>query len=403
MDVIYTLIKTTETDENKIDYAQSIRQEFNNIIDKDIYNSSNIYENMYKKFKTIIKNTNNVYVNFSSDCAISSASISALNELYSYRYGEIYKSDLKIIYISSSANLELNNYDNIDKITQKIASKSVISNLISMSTDDIKRSYTKHMLDLELSQFIFIGLEELTHFEENLFLKTKTKYYMINNLYKNIEKILDNIVKDNKNNPIAIIFDLNSIHSKINLNQSEINNTDKKNLGINMDQINIIINKLSNLNIKMLDITGYDLYFKETNKIDNAIQININFIMKIYGELLKLKEYSLNIFTENSRFLIYKRVEDIKESEESGYKYGWYILRNIKHDIKQKLLESFEEDSIIIIDITDDDNKETEIMISTTCVNEQNNKCYYMSTSYSDCCLYPDEKLDMVFEMINNY
>jgi hypothetical protein len=127
--------------------------------------------------------------------------------------------------------------------------------------------------------------------------------------------------------------------------------------------------------------------------------------MKIYGNLLKLKEYSLNIFTENSRFLIYKPMEEIYESEENGYHYGWYLLRNIPSVMKQELLETLDQDSIIILDIpTDDDpNEEIEIMVSTSSINDQNEKCYYLATSYKDCCLYPDEKLDMMFELINFY
>ena len=432
MDIAYTLIKTNnlniggEIKHDHIDYSQSIRQEFDNIIEKNIYDSPDTYQELYKKFKNIITNKNKTYVNFSSDCAISAASIASLNELYSYKCGPIYKSDLKIIYINLSVDLELNNYDSIDKITNEIASKSIVSNLISMSSDDVKRSYTKHMIDLELSQFIFIGPEQITSLEENLFLETKTKYYMLNNLYKKLEQILDNIVDENKNSPIAIIFNMNSIHPKINLNTT--NMSEIKKIGWNIDQINMIINKLSkfnnndNANIKMIDITGYNLYSKTINNIDNInnlenikdtetienmdnLQLNINFIMKIYGGLLKLKEYSLNIFTESSRFLIYKPMEEIYDSEESGYHYGWYLLRNIPQKMRQELLETLDQDSIIILDIPDDDpedpDKEVEIMISTTCINDQNEKCYYMSTSYKDCCLYPDEKLDMMFELVN--
>lgn len=430
MDIIYTLVKTNDLyvsnqiEGVKIDYSQSIRQEFDNIIEKNIYDSPDtcheLYKELYKKFKNIIKDKNKTYVNFSSDCAISAATIASLNELYAYRCGPIYKSDLKIIYINLSTDLELNNYDIIDKITNEIASKSIVSNLISMSSDDIKRSYTKHMIDLELSQFIFIGPEQITSLEENLFLETNTKYYMFSNLYKKLEQILDKIVDENKNSPIAIIFNMNSIHPKLNINTTNMSETKKT--GWNIDQINMIINKLSKLNnIKMIDITGYNLYSKINNNNDNInnskdikntenienmnnLQLNINFIMKIYGGLLKLKEYSLNIFTETSRFLIYKPMEEIYDSEESGYHYGWYVLRNIHKGMKQELLETLDHDSIIILDIPDDDDpfKEVEIMISTTCINEQNEKCYYMATSYKDCCLYPDEKLDMMFELINN-
>jgi hypothetical protein len=83
------------------------------------------------------------------------------------------------------------------------------------------------------------------------------------------------------------------------------------------------------------------------------------------------------------------------------YDIGWYLLRNIPQLMKDELLNSIEIDSIIMLDILDDDNNDIEIMITSTTITEQNNKCYYLSESYKDCCLYPDEKMSMCFELVN--
>ena len=414
-DIIYTLVKTpnlisndditnANLNPNLTDFVSCIRNNFDNIIDKNIYDNNQCYENLYKEFKKLFNNKliNKKFVNFSSDPAMSTASLSALNEIYSSKSGGVYSSDLKIIYIDTSLDMELNNYDNLQNINSNIASKSIISNLISLSQDDIKRSYTKHVIDFELSQFIFLGVEQLSPFEENLLLESKSKYYTLNIIFKKLEQILDNIIEDNKDKPIAIIFDFNIFNSKLKLNcvNRSVNQTK---CGINMDQLNLIIHKLSKLseNIKMIDITGFSMYFDQTTN-NEQLKSNIDVITKIYSQLLHLKEYSLNIFTENTRFLIYKPMEEIYDIHEKGDNtIGWYLLRNIPLSIKCELLDTLDSDSIIILDILDDDNNEVEIMISTTSINDQNEKCYYLASSYKDCCLYPDEKLDMMFELIN--
>ena len=40
-------------------------------------------------------------------------------------------------------------------------------------------------------------------------------------------------------------------------------------------------------------------------------------------------------------------------------------------------------------------------MISSTTMNEQNQKSFYLTRSYKDMVLYPDEKASMLFELTN--
>jgi hypothetical protein len=380
MSIKYNLFNSDDTFVDNI----QLRNDYDNII----INNKN-YNNSYKNMKNIINNKNNIYINFSSDKAISASTIASLNELYSYRCGQQFKSDLKIIYISPSSDMFLNNYDyhnNINNENNDIKyinyQKSVVSNLLSISHDHIKRSYTKHMLDLELDQFIFLGLQHID--DENILIESNCKYYTLISLTKKIKMILENILED-KNIPVAIIFDINAISSKI----YNINNVEQHLIGFNMDQINIMLNILSKLNIKMIDIVGYD------NKENLKLNLLIN---KIYLTLTKQKNTKINVFDENSRFLIYKPLSEIYEKE---YDIGWYLLRNIPQSMNDELLHSIELDSIIMLEIPDDDNNFVEIMISSTNITEQNNKCYYISESYKDCCLYPDEKMAMCFEMIS--
>ncbi len=395
--MIFTTVNTLY---DPINNVGTIRNEFNNIIDKSIYDTENIYNDMYNKFKQIFTSKEECYVNISTDRAISSATLSALNELYKYKNGKVYDSDLKIIYIDSKADLNINNYD--EKLNNYNYRMSVVSNLLALSTDeDITRTYTKHVIPLKLDQFTFIGLNDITPYEENLFLKENSDYYDLKRLNKNLESILNKIVNKFSDSPVAIIFDMSVFD--LNIAPCTIRENDK-NVGLNLDQLNLILKHLSNMNkkynnVKMIDITGHYLSLADTSP---AFRVTIETITKIYSNILNLKEYSINIFNENTRFLIYKPVDEIcEETEESiGDNYGWYILRNVPMDFKNDLLKQIDNDSITIIDIPDED-EEIQVMISSTTILEQNDKCYYTATSYKDCTLYPDEKMAMAFELIN--
>ncbi len=200
------------------------------------------------------------------------------------------------------------------------------------------------------------------------------------------------------------VFDINIAPCVIRDNTDNIK-------GLNLDQLNLILNKLSELNkkynnIKMIDITGHYLSISDTSP---AFRVTIETITKIYSKLLNLKEYAINIFNEHTRFLIFKPTEELcKEEEEDnnnhGDNYGWYILRNIPLSTRNELIKDLDIDSIIMLNIpiSDDDDDNQDIMISTTTIYEQNEKCYYTAKSYKDCTLYPYEKMAMCFELINN-
>mgnify|MGYP000048772507 CR=1 FL=1 len=152
-------------------------------------------------------------------------------------------------------DLNILNYDNLEQ-RNEIYRSSVVSNLLSIhsnrmnpsDTECIKRSYTKHYIDYNLSQFIFLGLQELTDYEETLLINMNAQYYKLDNLNKNLERILDKIVNDNKDEKCVIIFDMSVCN--INCAPCVIR---ENNRGINIDQLNIILEKLSNLNkIKIL-------------------------------------------------------------------------------------------------------------------------------------------------------
>ena len=401
MNLIFTHIKS------KLDKISSIegiiRNKIDNIIEIDY--KKDYYENLMKKMKDII-NSDNIYINLSTDRAISASTLSAINKYIDDKY--------KVIYIDSTPDLNILNYDNIQQNNQEENESyrtSVISNLLSIhsnrmnpsDTECIKRSFTKHHIDYNLSQFIFLGLQELSDYEQTLLINMNAEYYKLENLNKNLERILDKIVYDNKDEKCIIIFDMSVCN--INCAPCVIR---ENNRGLNIDQLNMIIDKLSKLNkIKMIDITGFQLEQDSAN-----YRITVDTIVKIYSKLLKLKEYSINVFNENSKFLIYKPLDEIYEENE----HGWYILRNLNLNMRNELLEELDGDSIMSLEIPkelfynnskefedfeEDFEEDIEIIIGSTTMNEQNEKSYYCTNSYKDMVLYPDEKSVMLFELTN--
>jgi arginase family enzyme len=409
MSHIFTHIKS------KLDLVPSIegilRNNLDNIVQID--NDKNYYENLMKKMKEIMIESDKTYINFSSDRAISASTLSAINKYIDEKY--------KVIYIDSSPDLNILNYDIIESENDSYQ-KSVISNLLSIhsnrmnpsDTENIKRSFTKHHIDYNLSQFIFLGLHDLSDYEQTLLINMNAEYYKLENLNKNLERIIDKIIYDNKDEKIIIIFDLSVCN--ISCAPCVIR---ENNRGINIDQLNLILNKLSNLNkIKMIDITGFQL----TSEDSRTYRMTVDTIIKIYSKLLKLKEYSINVFNESSKFLIYKPLDEIYQEDEDEYgseetNHGWYILRNLNIHMRNELLEELDGETIMSISIpkillNKDKNEEgggkeeefeedIEIIIASTSMNEQNQNSYYCTKSYKDMILYPDEKAAMLFELTN--
>ena len=65
--------------------------------------------------------------------------------------------------------------------------------------------------------------------------------------------------------------------------------------------------------------------------------------------------------------------------------------------IIKQLIDEDNDDHIISLEIDSED-----VLISVTTVLEQQEKTYYATSSIYDCTLFPEEKVDMVFELLNS-
>jgi hypothetical protein len=169
---------------------------------------------------------------------------------------------------------------------------------------------------------------------------------------------------------------------------------------INLEELTLILEELNELNIVGLDIVNYFL-INDDKSIVNRIQAET--IQKIYGILLKLTTKSFNVFNEHSKFLIFKPVEEIDEFSENN-DIGWYIMRGINNiEQREEIMSQIKDDEIIMIKIDDINNNKEEkyIYVTKTTIYDQNELSYYSSDSFLDKRLYPDEKVDMMFELVN--
>jgi hypothetical protein len=122
--------------------------------------------------------------------------------------------------------------------------------------------------------------------------------------------------------------------------------------------------------------------------------ITTDTIKHILKEIFNIQEKSVNIFNEKTKFIIFKRIDDDDP-------IGWYIMDNIDNETKEQVLHHINYNDIITIDITDQ-SQSYSAMVSVSSIEDQQTKSYYTSSNTYDCCLYPIEKVSMMFKLIDN-
>lgn len=150
-----------------------------------------------------------------------------------------------------------------------------------------------------------------------------------------------------------------------------------------------------------IHITGYS----PKNNIHNT---KMTAILKYLGK----QEKKINIFTEDSEFIIYRplsQIEDILDDIEDNEvndnaeddiimppDIGWYMLRNVPLDIMNEFLKTINERVMITYMIDGID-----YLIAKSSVSYQKSVSYHNATSITDFALFPSEKKSMIFELVN--
>lgn len=273
-----------------------------------------------------------------------------------------------------------NDYDAIirtpDNISIKTQMEQLLSgndfsknNLVIISDTDVQLPVTsgleQNIMLISDKEFDSIGDNMLTFSGADISVvkdKNSTSYYNILKNKEKTESFLNKYYENNGSNmKFHVIIDSSSIFSKYMGNILNIIKPIKEHINI-LEFINVTSKKYKN-NIKSIIV-----------------------------DLIDIVERKINIFNEESNILIYRPVH-----QEDDYDVGWYILRGVSRDIKDTLLEKLCKKKYLTMTVGED-----EVFITKTTVNYQNNYTYYdENVKIQDYILFPSEKMDMVFELLN--
>lgn len=281
--------------------------------------------------------------------------------IFSYIQSNLTKNDTPIFFTFNNESWETVG-GALDKVYNNVKILRISSDVASFIND--KLSYKDDKFILDQSRYIFMGMDE---FEFNNFdiryIKNKTI------TKKGIHNISEYVKSQTNGNNIHLSIDVGSIS----------------------ESKNFTIETLFEI-IKDIEIVSID--FTNLFKMDQ-----VNFTKKIIKQIFNVSEKKINIFTEHTRFIIYRPVEQNIDNDidpQNQCDIGWYILRFIPLETKTDIIEKLKNDDITTLTIDGED-----YYVTTTSINEQNSKSYYTAKSIIDICLFPAELKDMCFELIN--
>ena len=248
---------------------------------------------------------------------------------------------------------------------------------------------------VEKSNISYIGVDQdiIDDYTQEQLDKSDMTYFTMKKIKQlGILSIVNSILEMNKDciNSIHLVIDLNIIDPSIC--PSVERNKNQKNF-LTYHDINQFITLLKH-KVKYLDILGFNEEYD-----DNAYRFT-----KITGEtcryiirdIYNIKENAINIFSDDSKFLIYRNFEQLSDED-----IGWKIVRFMTLQQRELFISKID-DNIINLVYDETDGYEKEVMITTTSVNEQNEKSYFVAEGVTDMCLEPQEKMFMVFELLNS-
>ena len=394
--------------ENQYEYLDipDVLMTIDNVVKYNLYkeheNTLYVYDFMRTLFTDEKSKINNNAIVLSSDPAISSSVITGLTEKYlttdtvSINGKEQVKfdSNLKVLYFGNSCKLDTNSYT-----THLDFSNSLFSNAIG-----ITETFTNHNVNLNPKN-LYSFVNNINDDEKLIIDENGINCFTFDLVRKKgWNQFLEYIIDEIKFDPVAIVFDLDAFD--FSLTPSVVRNKDKTyEKSIQFDELQIILKLLQSLNkIVSVNINSYFFGKKENKELySSANKITAEFILKIIENFTTIEKNNINIFDDDTRFLIWKSIDiDIDNDKEDEIDHGWYILRGIDIDTKVKLLESIDDDTISNINI-DIDGENVNCLVSVTTIKEQNEKSYYSTNNIYDCCLRPEEKISMVFELITPY
>jgi arginase family enzyme len=363
--------------------SEYIKSEYDHEIDKSKLQTKMTPENMelptglndlyeyileYKK-----DHINEKIITIGGDSSILGSTIPAMNEQFLNVKSTATQSSLYIIILDAEPNIHT-----LLTFNQQCINRMAVGSILG-----ITEPFSKYKQLVDPHQIIYIGLRDIDDTELEIlntlgilhFTMKKVTSFGTKNLMKSIDDIIGN-------NPVHLSISLKAMDPTIAPSV-----TTKYDNGLQFGDLEIICNTLKTKLVSM-DLVEFDASVGTSKDI----KITGELCKKILMNVLDIKKKSLNIFNEDSEFLIYRPLE-MKDTDTD---IGWYIVRGMDIDDKKTLLLSLSNDNITSIEIDDDD-----YLITKTTVSEQQEKSYFTAKKMEDCVLFPSEKKNMIFDLIN--
>jgi len=383
-----------------LDISDLFRSEYNHVVQRQHYNESkdplHIYEYLKNLYNGSASKLSFPTITLSSDAAVSLATISgACEALMSMRSedGHVFADgDIHLIYIDSTPDIQTIHVETHEHLTGQI-----ISNALGIN----EMSFCRHRVNMSAKNIHYFGLNDEVMTDDD---RKALDDYNLENFSlqllrkKGIGRILNAIFQKLEYENIMIVFDMCAMNQKSAPATYRYSGPGSED-GFDESEIHEIFSILRNhKKIRGIDITGFN--FGPRDQSTKNITINQQ-TMKVIENILKLfvdiKKNSINIFNENSKFMIWRKLNDPTEDP-----VGWKILKGMSLEERNDLMKSIDGDMPISIPIIDEEMGENyDAVVAITTVEEQQEKSYYFTNDPMDRCLLPGEKMDMVFELLN--
>lgn len=328
-------------------------------------------------YEYILKYTNlkpnDKIITIGGDNSISTGTVAAINENYIKQMGNNVTSDLMVLWIDSYPDI-----DDFNTSLTKDLNDMAVASLLGLCD----MNFTKNKLLLNKNQLIYYGLVDKNNNIDDV-KECMIPHFTVKKINSLGDKKCIDVIKNMiKNKPVHVVLDMKVFDSSLIKSVIPLNNN-----GLKLEQVENLLSGIKN-NIVAMDIVEFN---PQIGTIED-VKITRETIRHILAKTFDIKEKSLNIFNEDSQFLIYRPTQQ----EDPFTDIGWYILRGLTINNVNDIMEKFCGDEIITIPI---DNEE--YLITKTTMNEQNEKSYYTAKTINDVTLFPEEKMHMTFELIN--
>lgn len=277
-------------------------------------------------------------------------------------------------------------------ISQNLNTIKLTTNIYSKLQDIVSVIISNNPVICENKNVQYIGIDKTIMNDESLYEldNNLATYYTFDKIKQiGLNKLCQILCKNNLDKKIHLVIDLQIIDKTIA--PSVKRNESQKNY-FSLDCINSIITEFKK-QLWSLEIIGFSDTLNDITQRHSKLTAEL--CKSIICKSFDITEKSMNIFTEDSRFLIYRPVEQKKEDD-----IGWYIVKFLTLKEREQYLK-YLIDNVITITIDSENGDELDIYVTSTSTKEQNERSYYASNDIYDYCLFPDEKVSMVFELLN--